>query len=529
VCSELQYEAVPLSPTTDRRCHALDSCKLEIHYEAAGLVTGGNRGCLAARACDFTREYAAVGWTPLSDRVCAPYSVCGPGEFQSRPPTLSSDRLCQPLRVCGPGEFRAVAATPSSDTVCQSLAVCGPNEFEAAAPTTTSNRRCKLVTLCAGSLVEVAAPTTSSDRLCASSNAVAAEASPVPGFLLPRAAAMTGATLSLLEGVVTAAACGSLCEARGTTCAAFTHSAQFRSCLLLAGLEAEEPVAAILDFLYYERHQTTTTTPTTSTPSSTTATFTMPVALTTDAGDASAVSQLYHDALPGSTAVASLNVMHRLLLARQADVAYDTATPGACERLCNLSQRQLLVPCVAFEHSSSLRICVLLGYHLPGPAGTAGGFSRYVRRVVAVDQYLRDVAAPVRYATLPAGGMVVPGGRQSPVEATARVLSISMRVRQTPDSKGYLLAKANPDGTLRYYALYLTRAAAGQQLWFYYLPQGRAKHRVVKLDMPGSPTVYGKSACAMQTAMDETAVLTCGLSTVVMAIVSSFPLRICRC
>lgn len=491
-CTGLEHEAVPLSASADRVCQPLEDCAPFWEYEpATQRAPRTDRVCVAATACDFTREYTAVAWGPFADRECKPFTLCGPGEFQAAPPSVTSDRVCQPLTGCPAGEFLA-GGTPTRDGSCTPLTVCSARQYEIAAPTQTSDRGCRDLSVCSGSLIESEAPTPTSDRVCQSSNPAAAEAPVLAGYTPARPAAMTAPTLALLQDVEATEACAALCSIRGSRCAGFAHSAQFKSCLLLTAVELTEPDAPVLDFLYYERVPTTTPPATTTTAPGVTDTATNMPELPND-GPGS-LREGFYDPTPGSLALANLDAVAYLVHIRGADILYDVHTAPACGQLCVAwpnAGTELRKPCLAFEHSPSLGICVLLRRHLSGGAAASSDFSHHLRRSVDIGAHLAGTVPTARLPWVPSGGVSVQEDFVPLPEAVIQRLVISMRVRQVPRTKGYLMAKSTADGALRYYALYVSRAEPGQQLWFYYLATGRSKHKVVKVNLPATPALYG--------------------------------------
>jgi hypothetical protein len=63
---------------------------------------------LAANQTDV--EYQTIAPTPTSDRVCAPLSTCRPEEVEEKEPTLTSDRVCVNMTELPPVAPTACAA-----------------------------------------------------------------------------------------------------------------------------------------------------------------------------------------------------------------------------------------------------------------------------------------------------------------------------------------------------------------------------------------------------------------------------------
>lgn len=85
-----------------------------------------------------------------------------------------------------------------------------------------------------------------------------------------------------------------------------------------------------------------------------------------------------------------------------------------------------------------------------------------------------------------------------------------VRLAQADGNMAYLLSRSSDAGDVRYYALYLTRATAGQELWFYYVPAGKKKHAVLQVGsrqgaiMPG--WLVGQSSMSARVMHDIAAI-----------------------
>src|SRR5699024_1761082 len=104
--------------------------------------------------------------------VCAPWTLCTAGEFESTQPTETSDRTCAPYAVeCTDEQFEAKPRTETSDRICEDITACGHEQYEVSEPTPTADRQCEDLTQCGSPLaaVDLTLPTdgtATSDRVC---------------------------------------------------------------------------------------------------------------------------------------------------------------------------------------------------------------------------------------------------------------------------------------------------------------------------------------------------------------------------
>jgi len=68
--------------------------------------------------------------------------------------------------------------------------------------------------------------------------------------------------------------------------------------------------------------------------------------------------------------------------------------------------------------------------------------------------------------------------------AVQRRLVINFRVRPMPDCRGYVLAKTDPAGISRYWAVGIAKSKAGTSIQFYYQPRGvNVGHRLISANV----------------------------------------------
>lgn len=181
-CTEHEYEVLGPTPTLDRICDALTTCKYKeaaIKGSKETMVIGemesvapgasSDRECGAITLCDEDAEYetaapelADSGYSdkakqPLhvvADRACTAVTACSnETEYETKAATRTTDRECAQLTPpCDEAtQYEKTAATDKSDRECAKVSrECRVGEFQEQNATATTNRIC---TVCkAGSI-----------------------------------------------------------------------------------------------------------------------------------------------------------------------------------------------------------------------------------------------------------------------------------------------------------------------------------------------------------------------------------------
>lgn len=142
--SGTEFEVASATSTTDAHCRRAAVCT-DGEYERLPLLANRDRLCLELEVCTDT-QYETFAPTVTSNRRCAELTKCDPGQYISVLPTATSDVLCGNVTQCSfkTGEmgetYEAASATLTSNTVCLPLTICQPDQFEVASATLTSNR-----------------------------------------------------------------------------------------------------------------------------------------------------------------------------------------------------------------------------------------------------------------------------------------------------------------------------------------------------------------------------------------------------
>ena len=137
--------------TTDRVCLPQTTCggNSSFYLSTIPLTTSSPFVCSKTRNCMLPAQFEAIPPTLTSDRKCAASTKCTPTEYELSPPTFSVDRTCAPLRVCQqPNEFEMQAPKPDQNRVCRPTQTCTATAFEAQAPSPTSDRVCVVASVC---------------------------------------------------------------------------------------------------------------------------------------------------------------------------------------------------------------------------------------------------------------------------------------------------------------------------------------------------------------------------------------------
>eukprot|EP00039_Didymoeca_costata_P006918 m.94579 g.94579 ORF g.94579 m.94579 type:complete len:1573 (+) comp13452_c0_seq1:154-4872(+) len=98
-CSDTEYARVPCTHTSNRECEECTVCS-DTQYEnrtcGIGLALGYDTICAEATVCNMTTQFEAVLVTPTTDRMCQNLTICD-SEFErvSVPATATSDRECE--------------------------------------------------------------------------------------------------------------------------------------------------------------------------------------------------------------------------------------------------------------------------------------------------------------------------------------------------------------------------------------------------------------------------------------------------
>ena len=90
----------------------------------------GAMHCTALRVCTALQEYETVPPTETSDRRCTATVLCSASQYEAEAPTATSNRRCATKAVCAAGTYETVAPSASSDRTCT---VCAAGTFKATA------------------------------------------------------------------------------------------------------------------------------------------------------------------------------------------------------------------------------------------------------------------------------------------------------------------------------------------------------------------------------------------------------------
>ena len=174
-CTSAQFEALPPTANSDRRCEDLVDCTPD-QWQAAPPTPTSQRDCRPVTLCTSGQQWRANPATATSNNDCRDASpVCTGDQFEQQPLTATSDRKCVDLVDCVQGqEYQAAPPSATTQRDCRPITSCTVgSQYQVAAPTATSNRECEDATPpCDGSqdLVEVLPLTPTSDRRCAVSD-----------------------------------------------------------------------------------------------------------------------------------------------------------------------------------------------------------------------------------------------------------------------------------------------------------------------------------------------------------------------
>lgn len=173
VCNtSVEYEIIPPSRSSDRRCTGLRVCDSEgvpqAEYELAASSPTSNRVCVAVQTC-ISAEFESTPPTPTGNRVCSAVQSCISGfSFESSAPNSTADRQCTPCTRCSGIEFETGQCLTGADRACSFLRNCTASEFEQSIPTATTNRVCTSLSICDSVFqFQDLAPTLTTDRGCA--------------------------------------------------------------------------------------------------------------------------------------------------------------------------------------------------------------------------------------------------------------------------------------------------------------------------------------------------------------------------
>merc|ERR1711871_1919969 len=87
----------------DRKCSPLTMCDYDNEWEEHLPAEFSDRDCTPLTVCSVEqKQYISITKTKLSDRTCADWRVCRPGEHQVTSPTLHRNRVCTD---CAKGHF----------------------------------------------------------------------------------------------------------------------------------------------------------------------------------------------------------------------------------------------------------------------------------------------------------------------------------------------------------------------------------------------------------------------------------------
>jgi len=156
-CTTDQWQAAAPTPTSQRECRDITPCIAGQQWMASPATSTSDNDCRdASPECDLSVEYEELPLTANSDRKCDALVDCVPGqEYQLEPPSPTSNRICDPLTVCEVGkQYQVVAPTATSNRRCaDATPPCdGTQDLVETLPLTpTSDRRCSVSDDCAGS------------------------------------------------------------------------------------------------------------------------------------------------------------------------------------------------------------------------------------------------------------------------------------------------------------------------------------------------------------------------------------------